>query len=108
MNEKLANNNNYADEVSLIDARMIRIGDSIAVKSKTVKPRYWSKILNKFVMPMDDILKGVYKDPSFVVNQPMIGEFDSNGKQIYEDDIVHTDTDGTVTTIGNIYENPEL
>ena len=54
---------------------------------REIKFRFWSKILNHFVVPEDDIFVGALRDENMVVLQ-YTGFKDSQGKEIYYDYIV--------------------
>jgi hypothetical protein len=100
---------------------------------REIKFRFWSKLLDQFVLPDDKILAGCFKDDKMVVMQ-YTGLKDKNGKEIFEGDIVtdikgdkrvveyidngfwcsypngdhYFPADGHREIIGDIYQNPEL
>lgn len=63
---------------------------------REIKFRFWSKILNNFVTPDDDIFVGALKDKNMVVTQ-YVGLKDKHGKEIYEGDIIETWVVGDMT-----------
>jgi hypothetical protein len=103
--------------------------------SREIKFRFWSKILNHFVIPDDSIFAGGLKDPNMAVMQ-FTGLKDRKGVEIYEGDLLKMAIDtrsedvraveydeggfwlgdkpgyewplAFIEVIGNIYENPEL
>jgi uncharacterized phage protein (TIGR01671 family) len=60
---------------------------------REIKFKFWSKILNRFVIPDDDIFVGALKDENMVPLQ-YTGLKDKNRKEIYEGDIITVKDDG--------------
>jgi uncharacterized phage protein (TIGR01671 family) len=58
--------------------------------TRQIKFRFWSKILNTFVIPDNCVFIGALKDDQMAVMQ-YTGLQDKNGKEIYEGDIVQFD-----------------
>lgn len=54
---------------------------------REIKFRFWSNLLNHFVVPQDDIFVGALKDKDMIVMQ-FTGLKDREGKEVYEGDIL--------------------
>jgi uncharacterized phage protein (TIGR01671 family) len=74
--------------------------------NKVIKFRFYSKILDKFVLPLDKLYIGALKDPGMVVTQ-FTGLKDKDGKDIFEGDVLKSYYEDTLSVVeqynGHIY-----